>query len=101
VRLAVILPPAEPTTRERLTTLLDAMAYGLFPQDGSAPSPQAAEDIAALGAGITAVEAAQTEAGMLAAYAGCLLALAGDDPARSLAEVKRAGSAEIAEGVTG
>lgn len=106
MRLASIKPPAPPTTRERLTALLDAMAYGLFPADGSATSPETAQDIAALTAGIMEVEDARTDAGILAAYTGCLLRLAGVN-AESVsacaevltrAEVLRAGAAALANG---
>lgn len=61
--------------RDRMTALLDAMAYGLFPPDGAAPPPEAAEDIGALSAGITAVEQAETGEQARAAYTSCVLGL--------------------------
>jgi hypothetical protein len=73
----VILPLVLQAKRERSTALLDAMTYGLFPADGSAPSEKAVADIAALSAGITAVEEAEASEQASAAYTSCVLGLVG------------------------
>jgi hypothetical protein len=83
VTLAVHAP-----LRERLVLLLDAMVYGLHPEDECwacaevltdrcAPCSQALADVGALNEAITAVQDARTNAGAIAAYDAYLLALAG------------------------
>lgn len=74
--------------RERLVLLLDAMVYGLHPEDGCkactdaiadrcGDCAQGLTDVGALNAAITAVQDARTNAGAITAYDTCLLALAG------------------------
>jgi hypothetical protein len=74
--------------RERLVLLLDAMVYGLHPEDecracaGSIADRcpecgQGLADVSALNAAITAVQGARTNAEAVRAYDACLLALAG------------------------
>ena len=59
--------------RERMIRVLDHLACGLMDDDDAT----AAEDFETVSAAIDAVQLAGTEAEALAAYASCLLGLAG------------------------
>jgi phosphoribosylformylglycinamidine (FGAM) synthase-like enzyme len=74
--------------RERLISLLDAMVYGLHPEDECKACAdaiadrceeceQAFADVDALNTAITAVQDAATGIAAIAAYDSCLLSLAG------------------------
>jgi len=80
--------PEETSPQERMVTVLDALAVGLWPDgdcracrystaDRCGGCTQAEVDIKAVSAAIAAVEGAETEADAAAAYRACLDGLAG------------------------
>lgn len=82
------VPSVTVSPRDRMTAVLDALAFGLLPPlhcractdslaDRCDECAQKLADAADVNAGIDAVESAGTEAEALAAYDACLLGLVG------------------------